>query len=302
MSQFEQYLIFGYAARAESFRKAAEAMGVSNSHISKQIAHLEQHLGYKLFHRNPRLHLTEAGQTLLPQVNSMLRAYEQLNHIAPALRGEPEGTVRIGLPPLLARELALPALAELLKEYPGLNLEISLQQSTLQAFSDKLDLVVTLGALPDSTLVCQRIASCEIVLAATPRYLARHGTPEHPEDLNRHRCLASQYPNFENRVPWVFNSISEPGYNVTVEISADVTSNDVYTVRSLVDRDVGIGVMPGFFIEDELDKGELLQVLKQYQFPEKAPIYIVFHDRELLTKPVSLVKDTLVTAIRDGLT
>lgn len=301
MNQIEQYLIFGQAARAGSFRRAADHMGVSNSHISKHIARLEQSLGYKLFHRSPQLQLTESGRALLPEVESMITSYEQLSQVAPALKGEPTGLVRVGLPPLLAHEMATPALAKLLRNHTGLKLELNLQQSTLQAFQHKLDLVVTLGSLPDSSLVCQRIIECDTVLVASPAYLAEHGMPTRPEDLKLHSCLASNYPHFENLMPWEFiHKDGEAEGRHTVEINTKVSSNDIHAVRTMVENHAGIGVMLRFAVKDALARGDLLPVLKDYHIPIKPPIYIVYHDRELLPKSVTLVKDVLVNAIREG--
>jgi DNA-binding transcriptional LysR family regulator len=296
MSQIEQYLIFGQAARIGSFSRTAEHLGVSNSHVSKHIARLEKALGYKLFHRSPRLQLTEAGLTLLPVAQSMIASYEALTTMAPGLKGEAVGVVRISLPPLLSREIVMPRLADFLREHQGLQLELTLQQSTLQAFSDNLDLVVTLGSLPDSALICQRIGDCETVLVATPRYLALHGTPNEPMELKQHHCMASQYPSFDASMPWVLMKGNE---RQSVEVESRIATNDIYGIKSLVQNDFGIGVMLKFFVEKELQSGGLVTVLADYQFPEKPPIFIVYHDRELVPMSVALVKEFLISTIRE---
>lgn len=303
MSQIEQYLIFGQAARAGSFSRAAEVMGVSNSHVSKHIARLEQALGYKLFHRSPHLQLTEAGVSLLPVVESMITAYEQLTHTAPALKGEVAGVVRISLPPLIARELVIPRLAELLKDYPKLELKLTIQQPSLQAFSENLDLVVTLGFLPDSSLVSKRIGESRAILVATPRYLSRHGTPELPEDLKRHNCMASHFVHFENEMPWMLSKKNdgEQAQIYTVDVRGQVATNDIYTIKEMVRSDLGIGVMLDFYVEEELRNGSLQRVLSDYDFPIKPPVYIVYHDRELMPKSVTVVKDFLIGVIAERL-
>ena len=295
MGNIEQYLIFGHAARAESFSRAAEQLGVSNSHISKHIARLEQSLGYKLFHRSPRLQLTDSGALLLPQVKAMIANFEALSVTAPGLKQLTSGLVRLSLPPLLAREAIMPALADLLRQHPGLKLEIKLQQSTLQAFSDNLDLVVTLGSLPDSSLVCQRIGDCEAILVATPAYLAHHGIPKSPEDLLQHTCLASHFPTFENQAPWQLRRGDETH---SLNITTPVACNDIYAIKQLVSDNLGIGVMLKFFIKEDLERGSLVSVLGDYQFAIKPPVYIVYHDRELMPKSVSLMKDFVVQTIR----
>ena len=295
MSNIEQYLIFGHAAQAGSFSRAAEQLGVSNSHISKHIARLEQQLGYKLFHRSPKLQLTDSGSALLPEVNTMITAYEALNAVAPSPKGEVSGIVRIGIPPLLSREAVLPGLAALLEEHPKLRLEIHVQQSTLQAFNNNLDLVVTMGSLPDSSLVSQRIGECDALLVATPTYLERHGRPKQPEDLLRHRCIASHFPHFENSGAWQFQKGEE---QFELPINTPVVTNDTYAIRQLIEDHFGIGVMLNFFVGEELEQGLFEQVLADYRFAIKPPLYIVYHDRELMPKSVKLMKNFLTESIR----
>ncbi|CAH0992462.1 HTH-type transcriptional regulator DmlR [Sinobacterium norvegicum] len=298
MTQIEQYLIFGQAAQAGSFSRAAEQLGVSNSHVSKHIAKLEQSLGYKLFNRSPRLQLTDSGASLLPEVTAMMAAYQSLTETAPTLKGEASGLVRLSLPPLLARKAILPRLAPFLRQNPKLKVEINIQQSTLQAFSENTDLVVTLGSLPDSSLVCQRIGECETLLVATPAYLQQNGVPASPVDLRQHICLASQYPNFENATPWQLRKNKE---RHAIEVNSPVATNDIYAVKQLVLDNLGIGVMLKFFVEQELSNGHLVPVLDEYDFAMKPPIYIISHDRELMPKSVSLFKAFLIEAITDGL-
>lgn len=298
MSNIEQYLIFGHAAQAGSFSRAAEQLGVSNSHISKHIARLEHTLGYKLFHRSPRLQLTDSGTSLLPQVKAMMANFETLCIAAPDLKQQTSGLVRLSLPPLLAREAVMPELADLLRQHPGLKLELSLQQSTLRAFSDNLDLVVTLGNLPDSSLVCQRIGECRAVLVATPEYLAQHGKPQSPDELLQHTCLASHFPHFENQGPW---QLSRGNETHNLNITTPIACNDIYAIKQLVTDHLGIGVMLSFFIEEELGQGSLVPVLPEYQFAINPPVYIVYHDRELMPKRVSVMKDFIVQSIQSVL-
>lgn len=298
MRDIEQYLIFGHAALAGSFSRAAEQLGVSNSHISKHIAKLEQQLGYKLFHRSPHLQLTDSGKSLLPQVNALMANYEALSATAPGLKDQTSGLVRLSLPPLMAREAVMPKLAGFMREHSGLQLELNLQQSTLQAFSDNLDLVVTLGSLPDSSLICQRIGECQAILVATPEYLDRLGRPEHPEDLLQHTCLASHFPNFENQAPW---QLSREGSTHRLYITTPIACNDIYAIKQLVMDHLGIGVMLKFFVDHELSQEILVPVLEGFQFAIQPPVFIVYHDRELVPKRVSVVKDFLIESIQSVL-
>lgn len=293
--QIEQYLIFGEAARAASFSGAARKLGVSNSHVSKHIARLEHSLGYQLFSRSPRLQLTAAGEALLPVAMQMIEQYEALTLAAPALKSEVAGVVRISLPPLLARECVAPYLAAFLREHPQLRLEITLQQTHLSAFSKHLDLLVTLGDLPDSSLVSQRLGECDPVLVATPDYLSAHGVPTQPQDLAGHHCLASHYSSATAATqPWRFVG---QGQRHTVVVQSPIVTNDIYTVRTLVKDHMGIGALLRFFVQAELDSGQLVEVLPDYDLPMKQPVQLVYHDRQLLPKSVKTVQQFLAVTI-----
>ncbi|WP_062262172.1 LysR family transcriptional regulator [Endozoicomonas arenosclerae] len=294
MSKIEQYQIFGCAAEYGSFSKTAERLGVSNSHISKQMARLESALGYKLFHRSPHLLLTEAGETLQPYVRSMLESYNILEQTGSALKEDISGVVRLSVPPLLARELVIPELPRLMEEYPDLRVDLTVEQPTLQAFSDKQDIIITMGQLSDSSLICKSLGECPVVLVATPDYLAEKGEPKFPEDLKRHHCMASHFRLFNNAVPWVFHKDQQ---QFAVEIESRVAMNDIYGIKTLVKANMGIGVMLKFFVDDEIDTEKLIQVLPEYQFASRPPIYMVSRDRKLLPANVRVLKSFLTEVI-----
>lgn len=294
MSSIEQYLIFSYAAEAGSFSQAAERLGVSNSHISKHIARLEQRLGYALFHRRPRLQLTESGAALLPGAMRMIEGYQALVQVATGLNEEVAGVVRISLPSLLAREGVVPKLAGFMQQHPGLKIELTIQQPTLESFSDNMDLIVTLGSLPDSSLISQRIGQCEVVLAAAPDYLREKGAPATPEELARHACVVSHFPHFEQPSRW---QLSGRDQSYDVAINSPLVCNDMGTVKELTADALGIGVLLKFCVEEDFRAGNLVPVLEDYHFPYEPPVYMVFRERELMPKRVSLVKAFLEDSI-----
>ncbi|KEQ19730.1 LysR family transcriptional regulator [Endozoicomonas numazuensis] len=287
MSKIEQYQIFGCAAELGSFSQAAEKLGVSNSHISKQMARLEVALGYKLFHRSPHLFLTEAGETLLPNVQSMLECYSNLEQTGQALKEDISGIVRLSVPPLLARELVLPELPRLMNEYPELKIDLTVEQPTLKAFSDKQDIIITMGQLSDSSLICKSLGQCSVVLVATPDYLMQKGEPRMPSDLKDHHCMASHFRLFNSAVPWVFHKDKK---QFAVEIESRVAMNDIYGIKTLVKAHMGVGVMLKFFVEEEIRSGKLVQVLPDFQFASRPPIYMVSRERQLLPANVRVLK------------
>ena len=299
MSKIEQYQIFGCAAEEGSFSRAAEKLGVSNSHISKQIARLEAALGYKLFHRSPHLLLTESGETLRPYTRALLENFSTLEQTASVLNDDISGVVRLCVPPLLARELVIPALPGLMKQYPELKVDLKIEQPTLKAFSDKQDIIITMGQLADSSLVCKNLGECPVVLVASPDYLAEHGTPECPDDLLNHHCMASNFRLFNNGVPWVFHKGKQ---QYIVEVESRVAMNDIHGIKTLTLQHFGIGVMLKFFVDEEVHSGALVPVLPDYQFASRPPIYMVSRDRKLLPANVRLIKTFLADVIGERLT
>jgi DNA-binding transcriptional LysR family regulator len=295
----EQYLVFGTVAKEGSFTKAAEALGVSKSHISKQVAKLEAALAIRLFQRSPRhVQLTDAGQRLLADVEPMLVAYQHASETANSFHSEPAGTVRLAVSAVFAEQLLAPELGLFLQRHPKLSLELMLQQGAPSNLADNVDMAVTIGDLPDSSLVARNLGYLPAQLVASPAYIKQHGAPLRPSDLAQHNCLFAHYPTLPFTREWTFYQSGEPA---TVSVSGNLKLNDIQVMKALVLAGSGLAVLPSFLIGEELAAGKLQRLLPQWHMPGAPEVHLLYHHRRWQSPALQQVVQFLVEIFRQHL-
>jgi DNA-binding transcriptional LysR family regulator len=179
--------IFYTVIELGSFAKAADKLRVSKSHISKKITKLETHLKTKLLSRTTRkLALTEAGENFYQQCAKVIEEATKGYSLIHELQGKPSGTLKISAPPAFGIYLLPEVINRYLLKYPDVKLEIDLSNKHIDLVKQGYDLALRSGKLESSRLISKRIMSMENILCASPHYLKKHGTPKHPEDLEKH--------------------------------------------------------------------------------------------------------------------
>ncbi len=174
-------LSFVQAADAGSFAAAGRVLGITSAAVSKNVAGLEKALGVRLMNRTTRtLNLTEEGRAFLRQARVALDALDAAIDTIAAQRVVPSGRVRISTSWAFGREQLMPALPGLLSRYPALSVEVDFDDRIVDLVRDGYDLAIRGGSIPDSALVSRPIFRLNLVLVASPDYLARHGVPQTP--------------------------------------------------------------------------------------------------------------------------
>ncbi len=187
-------LSFVHSADAGSFAGAARALGISSAAVSKNIAGLEKALGVRLMNRTTRtLNLTEEGAAFLRQARIALEALDAATDAVIAHRATPAGKVRISTSVGFGREQLAPALPGLLEKYPELAVEVDFDDRVIDLVQDGYDMALRGGRIADSSLVARPICQFNMVLVASPEYLARYGVPKAPDELARHRLLMRRF-------------------------------------------------------------------------------------------------------------
>lgn len=189
--RFSEYLgVFADVARESSFSGAARRRGITPSSVARQIDALEAHLDTALFLRSTRmLTLTEAGQALLVRARRVLDELDDAQQEIASMKGEVQGVLRIACFPTFGRRYVIPVVAGLAERHPALRVELDLTERLADPVAERLDAVIRIGNLADSTLIATRIARQTRLLCASPAYLARRGMPECTPDGLRAHCL-----------------------------------------------------------------------------------------------------------------
>lgn len=280
MELLNDMALFVEVARAMSFRRAADTIGMPNSTLSRRISALEKSIGLRLLHRTTRkLELTEAGQLYFERcrriVDEARLAHEQLGQ----LLAQPSGVLRASLPVDFASIYLAPLIAEFAHRYPGISFEFDLTPRRVDLVTEPYDVAIRMGESPDSALIARLLASLSTHLYASPAYLQRAGDPAQPADLGDHECLG--FRTAKSTVWRLTRTGDETA--VDVEVGGRFRLNSVGMMRRLATLDLGIVVLADAMAADDLAAGRLRRVLADWQGPS-APVYAITETRLLPAK------------------
>lgn len=248
--------VFVQVAETGSFAAAGRLLGISASAVGKRIARLEDRLWVRLFHRSTRsLALTAEGRLLLERSRGILDQLEQVQAELCSSAGTPRGTLRVSLP--LISSLALPVLAEFMRTYPEVQLELDFSDRLVDVIEEGFDAVIRLGPPRDSRLVARHLGDFHLVLVASPEYLRRHGEPRTPADLAGHQCLHYRFPSSGRLEPWPLRW--PDGEACALPVTA--VCNNIESRLCFAERGLGITCVPDFSAAAALAEGRLRRVL-----------------------------------------
>lgn len=292
MKGLQQFLAFAQTARRGSFAAAARDLGSAPSTLAKSVARLESSLGVKLFHRTTRqVNLTPDGERLLHRLERVLAEIEALQADAAGATAEATGTLRVDLPVTYGRRIVLPLLADLARRHPALQLDVRLHDGYADLVRDGLDLAVRIGELRDSTLVARRIDWQQLVLVASPQYLAQRGMPRHIEDLAGHSTVVFRLPSSGRQRPW---QLRQGRRDVQLHPVAQVLVNEGEGMVAAARLGLGLTQIPDYMVGDELADGTLVEVMPGSR-PARMPISVVYPSSRLLPPRVRVALETLQT-------
>ncbi len=290
-------------AQQGSYTAAAARLGVSKAAMSQRIAELERAAKVTLVQRTTRsVRLTEAGQKLVDDTRA---AFEQIEHSFARVRdlaAQPSGLIRLTAPVALARQQLTPLLAEFLRAYPEVRIELDLSDRLSALASEGFDLAIRHTERAPDTHVAWALCSTQSVLVATRSYLRRRGEPQTPLALQAHNCL--HYPRSQDSPAWTFEgrSASLRGERVTVPVSGNFAANNSEALREAALAGAGIALMPDFSAQKALAQGKLVRVLPAWKpvgaFAET--IYAVRPYTPHVPRAVAVLVESLRRGLADG--
>ncbi len=251
--------LFVQLAKAGSFVAAARQAGISPSAVSKSLARLEQRLGARLFQRSTRqLSLTAEGKLFLARSERILAEMQAAQE---ELAGNlaPHGRLRLGLPELGG--LFLPALADFAQLHPAIALDLDFSDALADVVGDGFDAVIRIGTPRDSRLAARKLGQFRSCLVASPAYLARHGTPRHPLDLQQHACLHYRFRHSGKIEAW---QLRQDDGDTAPELPLSMVCNNVEARLHFARQGLGIAWLPDFHVRGAITDGSLVEVLDDY--------------------------------------
>lgn len=291
MKGLQQFVAFAETAKLGNFAAASRELGVAPSTLAKSVARLESGLGVKLFHRTTReVRLTPDGERLFQRCQRLLAEVEELQADAAGTRAIVSGLLKIDAPIVWGMRRLVPMLGRLVREHPGLQLDLRLNDGYADLVRDGIDLAVRVGHLQDSTLVARRIDLQQMVLCASPRYVEEHGAPRRLEDLQRHVAVVFRMPTSGRNRPWQFRR--RDGETAEVNPASRIRINDGQGIAIALAEGMGLCQLPEYMVADELASGRLVELLPSLR-PPPLPISLVYLSGRLLPARVRVAIEVL---------
>ena len=286
--------IFARVAALQNLSAVAQELGVSAGTISKRIQALEDELGVRLIGRTTRSsRLTEEGRTFLARVERVLAEMDLAVDEIRANTGRPAGHISISVPASLLRQVINPALVSFVQTFPHIDVRVDISDDVANLHEQGYDAAIRTGTLADCTLKAKRLATDRVILVASPEYVAKHGAPQRPADLEKHTCLLQG-----DARTWMLYRDEEA---LTVRVSGRLVSdNGVFLLGAALD---GAGVLRSseLAVLEELQSGALLQVLPDYELAQDAGIWAVYPNTKHTMPRLRVFLDHLADFCRDRL-
>jgi DNA-binding transcriptional LysR family regulator len=261
-----------------SFVKAAEALGVTQSAVSRAVSRLETRLGIRLLHRTTRsVKLTAEGQRFYEEIAPMLSGIRDAVTSATGAAAVVSGRLRVNIDPFVSRLLIAPQIGSFLNRYPELSLELITRDSLGDLIGEGFDVAVRFGDPPTSSLVVRKVLETRILTVAAPRYIERHGRPTKPSELSRHHCIQFRNPGTGQPFEWEFHRGRKI---VPVKTSGRLLLTDVGTMLGACIAGAGIAQVMALGIQDLLDGGQLVELFPDWP-NEKFPLFALYPSRTL---------------------
>lgn len=282
---------FVTVAKAQSFTRAAAQLGLSRSALSHAMSALEARLGVRLLTRTTRsVSATEAGERLLGVVGPRFDEIDIELASLSSLRDKPAGTVRITAHDHAIQTVLWPRLVPLLREYPDIRVEISVDYGMTDIVAQRFDAGVRSGSRVDKDMVAVRIApDLRMAVAASPGYLAQRPRPESPGDLTLHRCINLRLPTHGGLYAWEFE---RNGQALQVRVDGQVVFNHTLLMLQAALDGVGLCYVPLDLMQRHFDAGELVPVLEDW-WPTFPGYHLYYASRRQMPPALGLVVDAL---------
>ena len=253
--------LFVEVARRLSFTRAAEALDIPQSSLSRRVSRLERALGVTLLHRSSRrVELTESGQKYFERCRKIVEEAEAAHDQLLRDSSSPKGKIRMSVPVDFGLLFVAPVLAEFARQYCELSFEVDMSPRRVDLVAERYDLAIRVGELENSTtLVTRRLITVEVALYAAPSYLSSAGIPQTPSDLASHSCLRMLLPS--PNLPWVLRS---EGTQVEAIGQSRFAINNLGMLRELTVSGAGIGAFDAVVADAEIRGARLQRVLPDW--------------------------------------
>ena len=314
MDKLDAMQTFVHVAQAGSFTAVADQLQVARSVVTRQIAALETHLAAKLITRSTRsLTLTAAGSAYLEKCRVILNMVDAAESSLTEENAVPRGRIRLALPHSFGLQRLMPALLDFAHAQPHVELLLNFSDQRSNLVEEGIDLAIRITADLQPGDILRQLGSCRLLTVAAPAYLALHGQPTHPAQLQHHECLV--YSMTSNTATWPYRVADAAGgmggasgtggvngVNGQVQqfaVRGRLTANNGVALMQAAAQGMGIALQPDFLTAPFVARQEVVEILHDFASPTLG-IYAVLPSNRYIPHRVGVLMDYLAGVLKDA--
>jgi LysR family transcriptional regulator, regulator for bpeEF and oprC len=296
MDKLQAMQVFVRIVETGGLTRAADSLGVPKATATTLIQKLEAALGVRLLNRTTRrVSVTPDGAAYYDRCLAILSLVRDTEESLGRQHATPRGRLRVDVPTLMARSVFVPALPEFFARYPQIELALASSERRADLIEEGIDCAVWSGEIEESNFVARRVGFLYFATCAAPSYIARHGKPQHPDDLAQHRCINHFSPRTGRISDWVF---SKNGVRVQTSLRGNVALEDENSYVAAAEAGLGVAQIPAFVLKESMERGSLDLVLGDW-FPEPSPLYVVYPQLRHLSGRIRVFVDWVAQMLSD---
>ncbi|MBS0251992.1 MAG: LysR family transcriptional regulator [Proteobacteria bacterium] len=278
-----------------NFARAADALGITTSGVSRAVSRLEARIGARLLDRTTRsVSLTDEGHRFYEQVRPSLANIEDAATIASGAANIVRGRLRINIDPIVSQLILPGRLGKFLELYPELSLDCVTREKIGDLVADGIDVAIRFGDLPDSSLIVRKITDLQVITVAAPNYLKRRGFPQTPSDLAGHACIDYRDPITRQPFDWEFHKGRR---NQTIKTQSRLLLSDASTMLTECLAGTGIAQVFAVVAKDHIKSGKLIELFPDWA-DEHFPLNAYYPSRHHPAAKVRAFVDFILKAVR----
>ncbi|MBP2196149.1 LysR family transcriptional regulator [Pantoea cypripedii] len=288
-------MLFARVVERQSFSEAARTLGVSKSYVSREIARLEIRLGIKLLQRTTRkVALTELGQAYYPFCTRLLDEMHRADAFVQQVHQLPAGNVRLQAPVTFGCQCVVPTLNHFIRRHIHINVDLELTDRINEDPQSSADVAIVIRQRAPEVPDYRELNTIDWGLYAAPDYLAAHPPIDHPERLTRHDLLLFHGPAHTAALPF-----RRDKQRLALDVRSRFRANNSMALLNAALAGTGIAYLPAYMTQESLARGEIVQVLPEWQM-DRLHSYLLLKNQPEPSSPVTLLCDALITALGDG--